>query len=306
MSCRNLIILGWALACTGWAQDPPDPASGLARAEQLLASGRAEEADQVLSGVRDGSERGLLALNLRGRIKAARARWQEAQAAFADALVLAPEDGQLRQNLGVAHFELRQVPDARRELQRALELLPNLVIPHLYLGRIAEEASDCVTAEAEFSRARAKAPTDPWPAYFLRGLLLRERRATEACEAFAAAVATNPNLPAIRWNFGLALARAGRTIEAEDQFAAFKALTDALSQDIGTKHRVASRLQSAQSDLALGRPEAALVYLFEARELAPEVPGTHLLLAECFKRLGKGPEEKAARSEYDRLAKGNR
>ncbi len=306
MSCRILTILVWAISCTSFAQDRPDPAKALARAEQLLASARAEEADQVLSGVLDGGDRSLAALNLRGRIKAARARWQEAQAAFADALDLAPEDGTLRQNLGVAYFELRQIPDARRELQRALELLPNLVIPHLYLGRIAEEASDCVTAEAEFSRARAKAPTDPWPAYFLGGLLLRERRATEACEAFATAVATNPNLPAIRWNFGLALARSGRAVEAEEQFTAFKALTDAFSRDVATKQRVASRLQSAQSDLALGRPEAALVYLFEARELAPEVPGTHLLLAECFKRLGKGAEEKAARSEYDRLVKGKR
>lgn len=297
-----LDLLGSVAAqAQGSASDPAGLTRLLLEAEALLQRAGFEEASDRLQVVLKAKPNDGLAHNLLGRVRAAQKRWAEAVASFGRAAELLPQDGVVRQNLGIAHFELRDVLAADRELKEALRLKPDLSLPELYLGRMAEEAGDADSAEQAFRRAVKAAPQDPWVYYFLGGLHFRERRNAAAIEAFRKCLELSPDLPSAHWNLGLALARDGKKEESQLHFDRFKKLADFTIKNQSEMFRVTSRLQMAQREISGGRPEAALPLLFEAKEMVPNLPAVHLLLQMAYERQGLASEAKAAREEYERL-----
>jgi tetratricopeptide (TPR) repeat protein len=296
----GILLAAWASIGAVVAAQPAS--DGLARAEAALRAGRPLEAERALRSLLQVDPDAFLARNLLGRVRAAQKRWEEARVEFEAALSRRPDDAVLHLNLGAACFELRRIEAAQAACLRALELDPTLALARLYLGRLAEEAGRLDEAHAHYSEAVALAPRDPWPHHFRGGLRLRTGRIQEALEDFERARDLAPDLPAVLWNLGLVLRRAGRDEEAEQVLGRFRRLAEAQVQDQALRLRVTSRMQAAERDLRSGHAESALVLLREAELLAPEVAGVQLLLAECFRQLGRAEDEAAARARHARLS----
>lgn len=116
-----------------------DPASADAHhilAEVLIGQRSYDEAEVLLekaNGLAGGDTRILFALSglliRRNRFRAA-AKW------LSDLLVLDPDSPRAYSDLGVALAGIRQYEEARRQLERAIELEPRLIEPHINLSSV--------------------------------------------------------------------------------------------------------------------------------------------------------------------------
>jgi len=70
----------------------------------------------------DGGTPGLESLKLRADIQIAQKKWQDAIATLQQALGLAPNDAQLRGGLGRTYLQVRDFPNAEKELKTAIRL----------------------------------------------------------------------------------------------------------------------------------------------------------------------------------------
>ena len=70
-----------------------------------------------------------------------------------------PDDAQARLNLGNVWFAQRRIEDARKQIERAIELDPNLAEAHYYAGLIARMENRLTDAEHEFQISARLNPT---------------------------------------------------------------------------------------------------------------------------------------------------
>jgi tetratricopeptide (TPR) repeat protein len=286
------------------AQAPPKggaPAR-LRQAEGLLAAGRHEEAAREAEAATALDPRSVVAWSLLGRARYAQKLWAPALEAFERARSVDPQEPKVWASAGICLFEMQRYEEAEEALRRAAALDPSYGRPHLFLGRIATERGDLARAEEEHRRAAELDAAEPLSHYFLGLLLFKQRRYEEAVSAFERTLRVSPDLPSAHLNLGLALTRLGRDREGREHLERFRSLTEVqLAQD-ERRLRVATRLQAARVDLEAGRLDSALGFLLEARDLAPEVPAVHALLAAAFDRLGREEEAHGARREAQRLS----
>jgi len=275
--------------------------ASMRRGQDLLRNGKVEEAERAfLEATRlDPSE--VLAWNGLGQARHAMKNWPSSLEAFERARDLAPKEAKLHANVGICRFELQEYEGATEALGQALRLDPSYGKPRIFLGRIAAERGDLRAAEEELRQAAASSPQEPLAPYYLGLFLFKARRYAEAAEAFEACLRISPDLPSAHLNLGLSLVRLGQREKGEAHLERFRRLTEVLLKDQERRLKVATRLTAAREEVESGRLEGALRWALEARDLAPEVPAVHALLAEIYARQGRREESERERREFLRL-----
>jgi tetratricopeptide (TPR) repeat protein len=120
--------------------------------------------------------------------------------------------------------------EARQAYLQSLALDPGLADAHLNLGRLDHEAGELGKAEMHYRRAVQSAPDDA-TAHFNLAVLLEDRdRPDEAIQAYAQAIARDPDGAAdAHYNLGLLLEARGRRDEAMRHLMAARRLYEVAS-----------------------------------------------------------------------------
>lgn len=149
--------------------------------------------------------------------RAGRGALDEARAAAARAVELAPGLAVAQAALGYVLARQRQPAEARACLEQAVRLDPNLGFAWTALGEVLAASPDQVQAAVEaLRRGCALLPSDPRPLGVLAGVLMGLKRYEEALAAYRAATAlsADPSPADMLNNMGVALERLERREEA--------------------------------------------------------------------------------------------
>lgn len=123
----------------------------------LARHGDADMADHTFQkrGDRD-------AVNLMGRamLAARRNNVKDAEAYFAKALALAPQDGLILREAGIFEFEKGDIGKARRYLERALKLDSRDYYAQFFYARLLDESGDRLGAHARYREVLRYVPED--------------------------------------------------------------------------------------------------------------------------------------------------
>ena len=152
--------------------------------------------------------------------------YDEAAAAFRDALRLAPSLELARLNLAIGDFYAGRPAEAAAGARLAAERLPSTPHAHFIRGLIARSEDRLDEAVAAFTRVLALDARDAGTLVALGQVHLQERRAAEALALFERALAAEPFNVTAAYNLALALTRAGRADEGRDAMQRFERLRD--------------------------------------------------------------------------------
>jgi Flp pilus assembly protein TadD len=216
---------------------------------------------------------------------------EAAMIAYQSAVALAPGDARAWLTAGI--FEDRQgnLEQARSDLQRAYDLVPELAFTAL--TRVLSELGDHDAAAAIACDVLA---ADPSAENYLRVLKALARTANQKAELSYAtdAGAIYPEDLGIQLQLGLALVRSGMATEGSQ--ALFKAAALANGADelvqVGSAYRWAARILSASEDFDQEQDHHWRSFLESGRAAAtraiasdPNQRASHWLLGECLHRL---------------------
>ena len=151
-------------------------------------------------------------------------KYKEAADAFKRALQLAPDLALARINLGIALFNVPDLPVAQRELQVAATAAPNAPQPAYVLGLIAKTQNRPEEAIANFQKVLRVDPNDVGANVNLGQLYAQQRKYPEAVAALRLAIAAEPYNATALYNLGTALIRAGQRDEGQKVIAQFQEL----------------------------------------------------------------------------------
>src|SRR5690348_4018962 len=151
-------------------------------------------------------------------------KYKEAADAFKRALQLAPDLSLARINLGIALFNVPDLPAAQRELQAAATATPNAPQPAYVLGLIAKTQNRPDQAIANFQKVLRVDPNDVGANVNLGQIYAQQRKYTEAVAALRVAVAAEPYNATGLYNLGTALIRSGQRDEGQKVIAQFQEL----------------------------------------------------------------------------------
>jgi tetratricopeptide (TPR) repeat protein len=197
-------------------------------------------------------------------------------------------------NLGLLLWNDGRLAEARRHLEQALRLAPEVAEHRLNVGRLL--LADGAAADA-LPHLEAAVRLDPWLVSAHNNLgvaLLRLGRPGDAIPRFAEALRRAPELAEARTNLASAHAQAGGTLARAGR------LEDALAH-LEEAIRLDPVRPEPRSDLGvalqmLGRAEEGLVHLREAARLRPDDAALRNNLGAALLAAGR-PEEAAAEFE---------
>ena len=149
---------------------------------------------------------------------------KEAADAFRRALQLAPDLALARINLGIALFNMPDLPAAQKELQAASTLSPSAPQPPYVLGLVAKTQNKPEEAIAAFQKVLRIDPNDVGANVNLGQLYAQQRKYTEAIAALRLAVAAEPYNATALYNLGTALMRSGQREEGTKVIGHFQEL----------------------------------------------------------------------------------
>src|SRR5215470_19732189 len=149
---------------------------------------------------------------------------KEAADAFRRALQLDPGLTLARINLGIALFNIPDLPAAQKELQAAIAAAPSAPQPHYLLGLAAKTQNRPEEAIASFKKVLAVDPNDVGANVNLGQLYSQQRKYPEAIAALRLAVAAEPYNATALYNLGTALIRSGQRDEGQRVIAQFQEL----------------------------------------------------------------------------------
>src|SRR5215213_1038152 len=149
---------------------------------------------------------------------------KEAADAFRRALQLDPGLALARINLGIALFNIPDLPAARKELQAAIAAAPSAPQPHYLLGLAAKTQNKPEEAIASFQKVLLVDPNDVGANVNLGQLYAQQRKYPEAIAALRPAVAAEPYNATALYNLGTTLIRAGQREEGQKVIAQFQEL----------------------------------------------------------------------------------
>ncbi len=149
---------------------------------------------------------------------------KEASDAFNRALQLEPALSLARINLGIALFNLPDLPAAQKELQAASIASPSAPQPHYILGLLAKTQNRPVEAIASFQKVLRIDPNDVGANVNLGQLYAQQRKYPEAIAVLRTAVAAEPYNATALYNLGTALVRSGQREEGQKVIAQFQEL----------------------------------------------------------------------------------
>ena len=151
---------------------------------------------------------------------------KEAADAFKRALQLEPGLTLARINLGIALFNIPDLPAAQRELQAAATAAPNAPQPHYVLGLLAKLQNRPADAIAEFQKVLAIDPNDVGANVNIGQLYAQQRKYPEAIAVLRTGIAAEPYNATALYNLGTSLMRSGQREEGQKIILQFQALRE--------------------------------------------------------------------------------
>jgi len=151
-------------------------------------------------------------------------KYKEAADAFRRALQLEPSLTLARVNLGIALFNLPDLPAAQKELQAASTAAPTAPQPHYVLGLLAKTQNRAEEAIAAFQKVLRIDRNDVGANINLGQLYAQQRKYSEAITLLRTAIAAEPYNATALYNLGTALMRAGQREEGQKVIAQFQEL----------------------------------------------------------------------------------
>ncbi len=151
-------------------------------------------------------------------------KYKEAADAFKRALQLAPDLALARINLGIALFNVPDLPAAQRELQAAATAVPSAPQPPYLLGLAAKTQNRPEEAITYFQKVLRLDPNDVGANVNLGQLYAQQRKYPAAITALRLAVAAEPYNATALYNLGTALIRGGQRDEGQKVIAQFQEL----------------------------------------------------------------------------------
>src|SRR5829696_758257 len=149
---------------------------------------------------------------------------KEAADAFRRALQLEPGLALARINLGIALFNMPDLPAAQKELQAAIVAAPSAPQPHYLLGLAAKTQNKPEEAIAAFQKVLRIDPNDVGANVNVGQLYAQQRKYPEAIAALRLAVAAEPYNATALYNLGTSLIRSGQREEGQKVIAQFQEL----------------------------------------------------------------------------------
>ena len=151
-------------------------------------------------------------------------KYKEAADAFRRALQLDPGLVLARINLGIALFNIPDLPAAQKELQAASAAAPAAPQPYYLLGLAAKTQNKPEEAIASFQKVLRVDPNDVGANVNIGQLYSQQRKYTEAIAALRLAVAAEPYNATALYNLGTTLIRSGQREEGQKVIAQFQEL----------------------------------------------------------------------------------
>src|SRR5215213_4780589 len=151
-------------------------------------------------------------------------KYKEAADAFKRALQLEPNLALARVNLGIALFNVPDLPAAQRELQAASALAPSAPQPPYLLGLAAKTQNKSEEAIAFFQKVLRIDPNDVGANVNLGQLYSQQRKYPEAIAVLRTGLAAEPYNATALYNLGTGLMRAGQRDEGQKVIAQFQEL----------------------------------------------------------------------------------
>ncbi|MGH9881999.1 MAG: tetratricopeptide repeat protein, partial [Pyrinomonadaceae bacterium] len=164
-------------------------------------------------------------------------KYKEAGDAFKRALQLEPKLTLARINLGIALYNVPDLPGALREMQSAIALAPAAPQPYYIIGLIAKTQNRAEDAIAAFQRVLKIDPNDVGTNVNLGQLYAQQRKYSEALTVLRTALAAEPYNATALYNLGTVLIRAGQRDEGQSVIKQFQELRQRGSgSTIGTNY----------------------------------------------------------------------
>jgi len=178
-------------AYQGYLQVQPDDTAARQRLVHLLiASQRYDEALAEMEKTSQGGLPSLESLKLRADILIGQKKWDDAVTVLKQAVMLAPQDAQLRGGMGRAYLQLHDFPNAAKELKKAISLDPKNLAYWKDLTTTSYLAGDYPGTLALLDEVAKREPPTPGE-LFVRALcydkLQQTKAAVEAYQSFLAA-----------------------------------------------------------------------------------------------------------------------
>jgi tetratricopeptide (TPR) repeat protein len=151
-------------------------------------------------------------------------KYKEAADSFRRALQLEPGLALARINLGIALFNIPDLPAAQKELQAAAALVPAAPQPNYVLGLLAKTQNRPEEAIAAFQKVLRVDAEDVGANVNLGQLYAQQRKYAEAIAVLRTALAAEPYNATALYNLGTALMRAGQRDEGQKVIAQFQEL----------------------------------------------------------------------------------
>src|SRR5687768_14824814 len=151
-------------------------------------------------------------------------KYKEAADTFRRALQLEPKLSLARINLGIALFNIPDLPAAQRELQNAIALAPGAPQPHYILGLAAKTQNRPEEAIAHFQQVIRIDPNDVGSNVNLGQLFAQQRKYPEAIAVLRLALAAEPYNATALYNLGTSLLRSGQREEGQRVINQFQEL----------------------------------------------------------------------------------
>ena len=126
-----------------------------------------------------------------------------------------PDSARAHQAMAENYYVLRQMPQAEKEFQRAIEQRPDMPKLHLELGLVYAGASQWAKAEEAFRAETKLQPGNAEAIYRLGNALLQQGRIPEARAELVRADTLQPEMPETLYALGKAASLAGDQASAE-------------------------------------------------------------------------------------------
>ncbi len=149
---------------------------------------------------------------------------KEAADAFKRALQLEPGLALARINLGIALFNVPDLPAAQKELQAAAAQSPSAPQPPYLLGLLAKTQNRTEEAVAAFQKVLRIDPNDVGANVNLGQLYAQQRKYPEAIAVLRTAITAEPYNATALYNLGTSLIRSGQRPEGQKVIAQFQEL----------------------------------------------------------------------------------
>lgn len=200
---------------------------------------------------------------------------KEAADAFRRALQLEPSLALARINLGIALFNMPDLPAAQKELQAASVAAPSAPQPPYVLGLAAKTQNKPEEAIVAFQKVLRIDPNDVGANVNLGQLYAQQRKYPEAIAALRLAVAAEPYNATALYNLGTSLMRSGQREEGTKVIGQFQELRNrGTGTTLGTNYleqgRYAEAIAStgAESDL-VSKSTPEVVFKDETANVLP-------------------------------------